>query len=128
MCGGPSKGTSVLYSTLHCLIKYRSDQIAEYSSTLSENAICNGDLDFFIIGLYPQPPYDSNLTPFLSHLNFSFFTIEVLPGVWEYAWLRACRLYNVSEFSTPEQTPSDQGLPIRSSDVRHVVHYPELVC
>ena len=38
----------------------------------------------------PPPPYDSSLTPFLGHLNFSFFKIEELQGVWEYAWLRAC--------------------------------------
>jgi len=31
------EGTSVLYNTLHCLIKYGSDKIADYSSTLSEN-------------------------------------------------------------------------------------------
>ena len=37
----------------------------------------------------PPPPYDSSLTPFLGHLKFSFFKIEVLPGVCEYAWLRA---------------------------------------
>ena len=33
------EGTSVLYNTLHCLIKYGSDKIADYSSTLSENAM-----------------------------------------------------------------------------------------
>ena len=82
------EGTSVLYSTLHCLIKYGFDKIADYSSTLSKNAM-SWRFGFFHNWPVPPPHYDSSLTPFVGHLQFSFFKIEVLPGVWEYAWLRA---------------------------------------
>ena len=68
------EGTSVLYSTLHCLIKFKTDQIKLRIIVLHcLRMLCNDDLDF----------YDSSLTPFLGHLQFSFFKIEVLPGAWE---------------------------------------------
>jgi len=78
VCGGPSKGMSVLYSTLHCLIQYGSDNIAEYSSTLSENAICNGDLDFFIIDWDSVARKTNIAILVLSNLRCSSITKQVL--------------------------------------------------
>jgi len=81
------EGTSVMYSTLHCLIKYGQIKLGIIVLHCLRT-LCNGVLDFFHNWPVPTPPYDSSLTPFLGHFNFSFFKIEVLPGVWEYAWLR----------------------------------------
>jgi len=47
------EGTSVLYSTLHCLIKYGFDKIADYSSTLSKNAM---SWRFGFFHNWPVPP------------------------------------------------------------------------